>query len=150
MSAAFELPSRPPSDRVRVINRSGRCFIFGVVGTMPCLGLGMVWLAFRLFRDIAAETGERVSLLPLYLTSVAGASVAVACVTNNLPDGLMADAAVLLGLQFLFLRRQYCKNAPAEWNPARHLMYWGLVLANAGLILSTLVALFLIYAINHS
>jgi hypothetical protein len=111
---------------VRVINRSVRCFIFGLVGAVPCFGMGMVWLAIKLYRDIAAETGEPVKLYPLYLTSAAGLCVAAVCFTNNLPDGVLADAIVMLGLQFLFIRRQYLKNAPAEWNPARHLMYWGL------------------------
>jgi hypothetical protein len=140
----------PPPDRVSIINRSVRCFIFGVVGVFPCVGLGMVVLVFRLYRDIAAETGEPVKLYPLFLTSVAGVCVAAVCFVNNLPDGILAAAMLVLGLQLLFLRRQYLTNAPVEWNPARHLMYWGLALAHLGLILSAIVVLFGIYAINHS
>jgi hypothetical protein len=66
-----------------------------------------------------------------------------------LPDGFLADAIVVLGLQVLFLRRQYLRNAPAEWNPARHLMYWGLGLANLGSLLSTLLVALVCYALNH-
>jgi hypothetical protein len=56
---------------------------------------------------------------------------------------------VVLLLQFLFLRRQYLHNAPAEWNPARHLMYWGLGLANAGLILSAILVMLVSYGLTH-
>ena len=149
-TAAIQPPPLPPIDRVRVINRSARCFIFGVVGAIPCFGLGMVWLAFKLFRDVADETGERVKLYPLYLTSLVGVIAAAVCFTKDLPDGVLADAIVVLGAQFLFIRRQYFNNAPGEWNPARHLMYWGLALANLGLLLSTIVVMLAIYAINHS
>jgi hypothetical protein len=120
------------------------------VGAIPGFGLGMAWLAFQLYRDIAAETGEPVQLYPLFLTSMSGLYLGVACCANDLPDGVLADAVVVLGLQFLFIRRQYRKNAPAEWNPARHLMYWGLGLANAGLNLSAVLVMLAAYVINHS
>ncbi|HTA29839.1 MAG TPA: hypothetical protein VK731_05110 [Candidatus Cybelea sp.] len=149
-AAAVASPLLPPPDKVRVINRSVRCFIFGLIGAVPCFGLGMVWLAFKLYRDIAAETGERVKLFPLYLTSAAGVWVAAACSVNNMPGGVLADAIVLFVLQFLFIRQQYLRNAPAEWNPARHLMYWGLGLANLGSILSAVTVLLVIYLVNHS
>jgi hypothetical protein len=148
-AAAIEPAPLPPPDRVRMINRSVRCFIFGLVGAIPCFGMGMVWLAFKLYRDIAAETGEKVILFPLHLTSLAGLAVAVSCFISDLPDGILADALVFLGLQFVFLRRQYLKNAPAEWNPARHLMYWGLGLANVGLLLTAAVVLLVIRAVSQ-
>ncbi len=148
--AALASPPPPPPDKVRVINRSVRCFIFGLVGAVPCFGLGMVVLAFKLYRDIACETGERIRLFPLYLTSLAGVWIAVACSVNNMPAGVLADAIVLFVLQFLFIRQQYLRNAPPEWNPARHLMYWGLGLANLGAILSAVTALLVIYLLNHS
>jgi hypothetical protein len=146
-AAALELP---PIDRVRLIRRSIRCFLFGLVGAIPCVGLGMAWLAFKLHRDIAIETGEKVQLYPLFMTSAAGLYFGVACSAHNWPDGVLADAIVVLGLQFLFIRRQYRNNAPAEWNPARHLMYWGLGLANAGLILSAVLVVLAIYLVKHA
>jgi len=150
IAAAIDSLPQPPADPVRVINRSVRCFIFGLVGAVPCFGLGMVWLAFKLFRDVAAETGEPVKLYPLYLTSVSGVWVAAACGVNDLPVGVLADAIVLVVLQFLFIRQQYLRNAPTEWNPARHLMYWGLGLANLGSILSALAVLLVIYVLLHT
>jgi hypothetical protein len=109
----------------------------------------MAWLAFKLYRDIAAETGEPVKLYPLFLTSAAGLFLGAACCAGGLPGGALAGAMVVLLLQFLFLRRQYLHNAPAEWNPARHLMYWGLGLANAGLILSAILVMLVSYGLTH-
>jgi hypothetical protein len=150
MSAAALAPlPLPPADPVRVINRSIRCFIFGLVGAVPCFGLGMIWLTFKLYRDIAAETGEPVKLYPIYLTTVSGVAVAAVCAFCDLPDGVLADVVALLVLQFIFIRQQYVRNAPTEWNPARHLMYWGLGLASLGLILSALTVMLVIYTVNH-
>jgi hypothetical protein len=148
-AAAVASPPLPPADKVRVINRSVRCFRFGLVGAIPCFGLGAVWLAFKLFRDIAAETGEPVKLYPLYLTSVAGVAAAAVCCAIDLPAGVLADAILLLVLPCLFLRRQYLRNTPVEWNPARLLMYWGLGLANLGSILSAATVLLVMLAANH-
>jgi hypothetical protein len=142
-------PPLPPADKVRVINRSVRCFRFGLVGVVPCFGLGTVWLAFKLFRDIAAETGEPVKLYPLYLTSVAGVCLGAACGAHDLASGVLADAVLLLVLPFLFLRRQYLRNTPVEWNPARHLMYLGLGLANLGSILSAATVLLVMAEANQ-
>jgi hypothetical protein len=152
MSAAVAIASLPlpPADPVRVINRSVRCFIFGLVGAVPCFGLGMVWLTFKLYRAIAAETGESAKLYPIYLTTASGVAVAAVCASCNLPDGVLADVMALLVLQFLFIRQQYLRNTPVEWNAARHLMYWGLGLASLGLILSALTVMLVIYAVNHS
>jgi hypothetical protein len=148
-AAAIQPPELPPIDRVRLIRRSIRCFLFGLVGAIPCFGLGMAWLAFKLYRDIAAETGERVTLYPLFFTSAFGLCVGIAYFAIDLPGVVLGDAIGVLGFQTLFILRQYRSNAPAEWNPARHLMYWGLGLANAGLNLSAVVVILVIYLVNH-
>ncbi|HEY3864400.1 MAG TPA: hypothetical protein VGO59_21210 [Verrucomicrobiae bacterium] len=145
-AAAIDLP---PPDRVRMIRRSMRCFAFGLVGAIPCFGLGMGWLAFKLYRDIAAETGESIKLYPLFLTSISGLVLGAVCFKVHWPNTALAEAVLMAGLQFLFLRRQHLKNAPAEWNPGRHLMYVGLGLANAGLILSGILVMAAVYAVNH-
>jgi len=151
MSAAvIQLPELPPIDRVRLIRRSTRCFLFGLVGTIPCFGLGMAWLAIKLYRDIAAETGESVRLLPLFLTSVLGLYLGTLFFAADWPVAFLGDAIAVLVFQLLFILRQYRRNAPVDWNPARHLMYWGLGLANAGLNLSAVVVIAVIYLVNHS
>jgi hypothetical protein len=137
-----------PADRVRVINRSIRCFIFGVIGAIPCFGLSMAWLAFKLYRETAEETGERVNLFPLHFCSVS-IIVAAAFTPFDTPDILVTYGLLMFGLQILFLRRQYQENAPPEWNPARHLLYWGIGLANTGVLLSAAAALWAIYLVNQ-
>lgn len=136
-----------PADRVRVINRSVRCFVFGVIGAIPCVGLSMAWLAFKLYREVAEETGERVNLVPLHTCTVA-LIVAAAFTPFDIPDLLIVYGTLVFGLQILFLRQQYQKNAPSEWNPARHLIYWGIGLANLGILSSTVVILWVIYLVN--
>ena len=50
-------PNRPSVDRVRMIRRSIRCFVFGAVGAVPLFGLGTAFLALRLQRELARESG---------------------------------------------------------------------------------------------
>jgi hypothetical protein len=147
-AAALDLNPPTPVDRVRVINRSVRCFVFGVIGAIPCFGLSMAWLAFKLYREVAEETGERVNLLPFQVCSVS-LILAAAFTPFDIPEVLVTYGVLMFGLQILFLRRQYHKNAPAEWNPARHLVYWGIGLANMGILLSAAMALAIIYLVNQ-
>jgi len=149
MNAAVLDPHPPvPADRVRVINRSVRCFIFGVIGAIPCFGLSMAWLAFKLFRETAVETGERVNLIPLQFCSFS-LIVAAAFTPWEIPNILVTYGLLMVGFQILFLRQQYLKNAPPEWNPARHLLYWGIGLANMGVLLSAAAVLWAIYLVNQ-
>src|SRR5438045_9470073 len=61
-----EAVSRPqsdpaaPFDRAQAIRRSLRCFVFGLIGAIPFLGLSMSWLGFCIGRGISAAPGERV------------------------------------------------------------------------------------------
>lgn len=146
-AAPLDLNLPVPADRVRVINRSVRCFVFGVIGAIPCFGLSMAWLAFKLYRQVAEETGERANLVPLHTCTVA-LIVAAAFTPFDIPGVLVAFGALMFGLQILFLRQQYQRNTPAEWNPARHLIYWGIGLANVGILSSTAVILWVIYLVN--
>ena len=46
-------------DMARVIRRSVRCLGFGLIGTIPRVGLGLAWQAIHLGRKVRAEIGER-------------------------------------------------------------------------------------------
>ncbi len=145
------MPLKPPPapvDRVRVINRSMRCFIFGIVGIVPWFGIGMACLAFKLFLEVAEETGEAVKVYPLFITTVSGLAVCSVCFVEGMPDQVLIAGLAMLALQFFFLRQQYARNAPSEWNAARHLVYWGIAMANLGIVLSAAVALLVIYALK--
>ncbi|HEX4119106.1 MAG TPA: hypothetical protein VH619_00660 [Verrucomicrobiae bacterium] len=147
-AVALELHPLVPADRVRVINRSVRCFIFGIIGAIPCIGLSMALLAFKLYGEVASETGERVNLVPLHLCTVT-LLIAAACTPFELPDVLLLYGILMFGMQILFLRRQYQKNAPLEWNPARHLAYWGIGFANTGILLSAAAVVWAIYLVKQ-
>jgi len=48
-----------PTDRIRIIERSLRCFFFGLLSLIPLIGLGLAMLAIRLhFKTWAASGGE--------------------------------------------------------------------------------------------
>ena len=49
------LPAPVSVDRVRLIRRSIRCFVFGLMGAVPLLGLGMACLALLLGRCLVPE-----------------------------------------------------------------------------------------------
>jgi len=149
MSAAVNIGPEIGADRVRMINRSVRCFVFGIMGAVPCFGLSMAGLAFKLFRQVAEEAGERVNLIPLHICTIS-LVIAGAFTPFEYPGTLMIYGVAMITLQILFLREQYLRNTPAEWNPGRHLAYLGIGLANAGFLLSAAVALWIIYLINHS
>jgi hypothetical protein len=144
------LPMSVPVDRVRMIRRSIRCFLFGLMGAVPLFGVGAAILALRLQRQLAEEAGE-----PARRSAVNGATL-VACALVLMfrcydQAGLVLALGILLSaVQGWLLSRQYRRMEPVEWNPARHLAYWGAGLAYAGLNLSvTMVLLLIESAIPH-
>ena len=46
------------TDRSRLIQRSSRCFYFGLVGLIPLVGIVPAALAIRLHHRVAHDTGE--------------------------------------------------------------------------------------------
>jgi hypothetical protein len=46
-----------PADRIRLIERSLRCFVFGLLSLMPLIGLGLALLAIRLHWQTWADSG---------------------------------------------------------------------------------------------
>ena len=45
-----------PTDRIRLIERSLRCFVFGLLSLVPLIGLGLVFLAIRLHWQTWADS----------------------------------------------------------------------------------------------
>lgn len=131
-----------PFDRAQVIRRSLRCFIFGLFGAIPFFGLSLSWLVFRIGREIQTATGERVSfslinsawICGLILIDVYAFAVGLAAA--------VAIALIFLALQIFLMRREYKKNSPTEWNPARHFFYWGIGLAYTGYVGSVCIFIF--------
>jgi hypothetical protein len=145
------MPAPAALDRVRMIRRSMRCFVFGLMGIVPLFGLGTAWLALRLWREVAEETGEPARLSGANWNFIAAFMAAVALLFYNGPpwysvltDLVLAAGILLPARQGWLLVRQYGRVEPLEWNPARHLVYWGAGLAYAGLVLSSLIIMIVI------
>jgi len=153
-------------DRVRMIRRSMRCFVFGILGIVPILGMGTAALALRLWREVAEETGEPARLTGSRRYAIAALALTVAILgydvaglklskTRHLSTeeinlyyshaGLLVVMGILLAARqaWLFFQ-QYRRVEPREWNPARHLAYWGVGLAYTGLILSSALIIFIV------
>jgi hypothetical protein len=145
---SLEFPERIPMDRVRIIHRSSRCFVFGLIGTIPILGLSMAWLAMRLKRQVASETGETVRLRAVNMATIAAVAIIFPLLIAECYSAAFATVAALLCMEFFLLHRQYQKTIPPEWNPARHLLYWGVGLAYAGYIFSFTLLIALALAIK--
>jgi len=128
-------------DRVRMIRRSMRCFVFGLMGVIPLLGLGPACLALLLRRELAEETGESSQLTVANISSAAAFFLAVILLAGGQDGLVLALGFLLAALQGGLLFGQYRRTEPLEWNPARHLVWWGAGLAYGGLILSALVIL---------
>jgi hypothetical protein len=135
------LPEPVSVDRVRLIRRSMRCFVYGLMGAVPLFGLGMACLTLRLRRELAEETGEAVRLTGALWCSIAAFALAFVLLCCDQAGLVLALGILLPALQGYWLFRQYQRAEPPLWNPARHLVYWGAGLAYAGLVLSSTIIL---------
>ena len=57
-----------PTLRIRLIERSMRCYVFGVVGLIPLIGLGPSLLAIWLYASVWSESKEDWNPAKRYLT----------------------------------------------------------------------------------
>ena len=137
------LPAPASVDRVRLIRRSMRCFVFGLLGAVPLLGLGPACLALWIEKELAEESGEPAPLGGAKMAAIAiGAFIAAVVLLAWDQAGLvLALGAALSALQGGWRVRQCQRAEPPRWNPARHWVYWGAGLACAGLILSSTIIL---------
>lgn len=136
-----ELPAPVSVDRVRMIRRSMRCFVFGLMGVVPLLGLGPACLTLRLQRQLAEESGEPVRLAGAEMAAIAVVAfmLAVVLLCYDQAGIVLAMGVVLSAGQGCWWFRQYQRAEPRPWNPARHLVFWAAGLAYAGLILSSTI-----------
>jgi hypothetical protein len=142
------LPAPASVDRVRLIRRSMRCFVFGLLGAVPLLGLGPACLALWIQKDLAEESGEPAPLggTEMVAISIGAFIVAVVLLACDHAGLVLAMGFLLPALEGYWLLRQYQRAEPRRWNPARHLVYWGAGLACAGLVLSSTIILLVLGA----
>ena len=134
------------TDRSRLIQRSSRCFYFGLVGLIPLVGIVPAALAIRLHHRVAHDTGEiwnpngiftawGVALLYTWLyTWVWGMG------------GFLLISGIGFLLQAAAFLRVYQNPSVLAWNPARHQALLGIAMAYTGLagllLLGELVVVF--------
>lgn len=125
-----------PVDPIRILRRSLRCFVCGLLGVVPAFGLGLAAEAIRLHRQVVAETGE-----PWDPTRVR-VYFCLGCVCEFF-YGLMFENLFLLlpialfgGLLAFLVWWQYATEQGRVWNGARQCLYWGLGLAYGGCFLA--------------
>jgi hypothetical protein len=123
-------------DMVRLIRRSMRCFIFGLLGLIPFFGVGFAYQALRLRRAISADIGDAWDPPPVYCYWVIGLVAVIAAWS-----WITVTVAMLVFLAVVALQTWHCwrsfRAAPeAIWNPGRQQLFWGVIFAYAGLGLS--------------
>lgn len=137
-------PGIPP-DRVSIIRRSQRCFVFGLCGLVPLFGVGLAWQATVLALQVAKECGE-----PIRQSTKGGLVIVLGLIlTGVLLELEQAGLALALGFLLaaipgILLLREYHRTKAREWNPARHLLFWGAGLAQAGMVISATILLLII------
>jgi len=119
------------------------------MGAVPLLGLGPACLALRLHRQVEEETGEPAGPAGLNACYVAFFILAAALLCADQPGLVLTLGFLLTALQGYLVCRHYCRTELAEWNPARHLLFWGAYLGLAGLNLSFIIFLLAIWAMFH-
>jgi hypothetical protein len=124
---------------VRLIRRSVRCLVFGAIGFVPILGLGLAEQALRLRRLTLGEMGLEWRVPAIYWLW-GFATVAIWCADRFF--GIVADAIVLFGfllLQVWFLWREFPADLGPIWNPGCNHVFWGVALAYGGILNSLAV-----------
>ena len=93
-------------------------------------------LTLRLQRKIAAETGDRFDYKPLKRCWACSFIPILALVLSSNFVLAIVVLGLFIGLHFYLVLRQFRSDKSREWNPARHLVYWGAGLACLGYALS--------------
>lgn len=140
------LPSALPSDSARalrsidtarLIRRSLRCFVFGSIGLVPLVGVGLAVQSMQLARSVTRESGGEWCLPPFRLYRVVGVALLwFADPVWGLIGDWVLSIFLLLIQSFLCLRRFHHPPNVATWNPGQSALAWGMTMAQVGLSLS--------------
>jgi hypothetical protein len=129
-----ELTRSPGSiDMVRVIRRSMRCFVFGVIGLVPLFGAGFACQALRLRHRVSADVQDGWTPPPLYCYWLLGGLAMMAGNSLWSVPGDVTVCVALLSVQSWHCWRSFQRRSETIWNPADHELFWGALFAYAGL-----------------
>lgn len=114
----------------RVIRQSVRCFVFGALGAIPIVGIGLAIQALRLHRRIFTELQQPWKPPPLYWYWLITLLYLWAYGELFGAAGGFSIFLILAGLQTYHLRRSFPPEPP--WNPGERHHFWGVALAYLG------------------
>jgi hypothetical protein len=135
MTQSERMPNLAPRsvDMVRVIRRSMRCLVFGLIGLVPILGTGLAVQALRLRQAVSAELGEDWGRLHVSLYWILGmVALWAADGAFGLPGDVVVSFVVLV-MQSWHVWRSLPPESKEYWNPGRPELVWGIMFAYAGL-----------------
>ena len=117
-------------DMARVIRQSIRCFVFGALGAIPIIGIGLAIQALLLHKKVLAELEEPWRPPPLYWYWLIGLLYLWAYRELFGAVGTLSIFLIIGGLQTYHLWR----SLPSEprWNPGERHLFWGAALAYLG------------------
>jgi hypothetical protein len=128
-----DAPVAPKSvDTVRVIRRSLRCFVFGLLGIIPVVGLGLAYQAVRLYGKVVGETSQHWEPPKMRWHWMSG----LFCLWGYDQvfgwTGFLSVFAIFTWLITNQVRRSLAQPVGHFWNPAQRHLHWGVALAYAG------------------
>ena len=140
-----ELIGSPRSvDMVRVIRRSMRCFLFGVIGLVPLLGAGFAYQALRLRRSLSTDLEDGWAPPPVIVFWLMGIAAMIASRSLLGLGGDLAICVAILGLQSWLCWHRFQNRREKVWNPGGRQLLLGVLSAYAGLGLSLWIVVVLV------
>jgi hypothetical protein len=127
------IPPQRSVDRVRVIRRSMRCFVLGLIGLVPLFGAAFACQALRLRRNVSLDLKDDWTPPPVYCYWLIGATAMMA---GDALIGWAGDCAIglaLVALQSYHCWRTFRNRVELIWNPAERQLFLGVICAYAGL-----------------
>ena len=132
----------PKIDRVQLIQRSIRCFYYGLIGLIPIIGLVMAVLGIRLYHRVIKEANEKPAHPPrwgrvLFLYGICWSAFTLSSLVD-VPLWLLT-ICLFCAFQVFLWRMQYWPVTSTVWNPARSYLFWGYQFGVSGLFGSLFV-----------
>ena len=138
--------------KISVINRSMRCLVYGVMGSVPFLGLPIAVQAAQLHHQVARETGETWRPWRLLWIGLAELLVMVALGRRQIIPPLwsmVVFALIIHAWLGLRLWRSYRRTRTRLWNPARLWLSWGGWLAWLSIIVMAQIFAYLVWMVAY-
>jgi hypothetical protein len=134
----------PPPERIRVIRRSSRALVFGVLGLVPVLGWFPAIYTIGMHRQLCRTTGE--PWKGMWFSCWLGGLAVLSGILVGVGQWAIGVLGFFLvcGAQVWPVATYLRKQQASYWNPGRHALFYGMSLAWCGLFFSFwMMAIFL-------